>query len=113
MKQQSVPSDPGTAVGERRDLERRCPDWLMCSHGSVLDISRDGLRLLCTRRLKGVQEVRLWDNSEGVDVVAEAMWTKRLGFRRHEIGLRLLGLDPAVADRFDELGSGASFRDAG
>lgn len=98
------------ATSERRDAERRSPDWLMCSHGSVLDVSRDGLRLLSTKRLNGVYQIRLWDNRETMEVVAETIWTRRLGFRRHEIGLRLVGLEPAVADQLDELGSGMSFR---
>ena len=98
------------AADDRRHRDRRDPDWLMCSHGSVLDVSDHGLRLLSPRRLNGFHEIRVWDNRGSITLVAGVRWTRRLGFRRHEVGLQLTGLTPAQAEHLESIGSGMSFR---
>ncbi len=72
-------------------------DTLACTRGKVLDLSAGGLRLLSRRKLKGIVGIALWDVNGGLKLYAEVVWSRRLGFRRHEIGMRFVDVTPELA----------------
>ena len=59
--------------------------------------SAGGLRLLSRRKLKGIVGIALWDVNGGLKLYAEVVWSRRLGFRRHEIGMRFVDVTPQLA----------------
>ena len=104
------PAEPGLAVSFALPLDRyrqpsddrrahgRLPqELLQSSLGPVLDLSLGGMRVRSARPLKGELEVVLMDLEEPVTLRAVTMWTRRLGFRKHEIGLSFLKMPPQVA----------------
>jgi hypothetical protein len=95
---------------ERRTSDRYAPDWLQCSCGHVLDVSSSGLRLLATRSMSGEHELRLWGNESSMSLIGRVMWSRRLGFRRHEVGIQFIAIDDETAAALDAMSSGHSFR---
>ena len=84
---------------EGRRLPGRVPqEMLVCDIGPVLDLSSGGMRVLGTRRRQGEFELTLWGGDLKLAVRARVAWSRRLGFRRHEIGLTLLEVDETVAE---------------
>lgn len=80
------------AVPNRRRFPRcRLPE-LNCDLGQVVDISADGVRLSSNRQPQGRIELRFWNEQHSVSVAADVVWSHRSGFRRHELGLRFVGL---------------------
>ncbi len=95
-----------TQVADRRKTGRLKEGWtLSCSLGRVRDLSAGGMRLVSRRRLRGKLELDLWDINRGVRVRAEVVWTKRLGFRRHEVGLKFRDLSPDLVRDLTALGA--------
>lgn len=86
------------AASDQRKFGRlKAGDTLACSRGKVLDLSAGGLRLLSRRKLKGLVGMALWDVNGGLKLYAEVVWSRRLGFRRHEIGMRFVDVTPELA----------------
>ncbi len=88
-------------IGRRdgRRIPGRVPqEMLVCDLGPVLDLSPGGMRVLCTRRHEGKIGTTLWGGDLKLALGARVAWSRRLGFRRHEIGLTFLGVDEGVAD---------------
>ena len=91
---------------DRRRFGRlKAGETLACNRGKVLDLSAGGLRLLSRRKLKGMLEVALWDIHRGLTMQCRVVWTKRLGFRRHESGLTFIDVDPDTARGLTALGA--------
>ena len=70
---------------------------LQCSLGPVLDITSAGMRVMC-RRIPKEKWIK-FDLNTTVDplpVQAEVVWAKRLGFRRHEVGLHFFQPSPEL-----------------
>ena len=65
--------------------------------GPVLDLSMGGMRVQCSRAPKGRVEVELMDIEGSVKIRAEVMWTRRLRFRKYEVGLYFPHVTPNVA----------------
>ena len=68
----------------------------MCTLGPVLDLSVGGLRLLSVRPHQGLVRVEIWGHDTDVTVEAKVVWARRLGFRRHELGLTFVDVDEDV-----------------
>jgi hypothetical protein len=81
----------------RRDGRRvpgRLPqELLMCGLGPVLDLSAGGMRVLSTRPHAGAFDVRIQGADVSLTVRVKVAWARRLGFRRHELGLSFVDVD--------------------
>lgn len=87
-------------IGHRdgRRVPGRLPqDSLFCELGPVLDLSPGGLRVLSTKPRDGVIRVTLYGDSVEVKIRAKVAWSRRHGFRRHEIGLTFIDVDEDVS----------------
>jgi hypothetical protein len=83
---------------EGRRVPGRLPqELLMCDLGPVIDLSAGGMRVLSTRPRVGTLDVRLDGAEVSLTLRAKVVWARRLGFRRHEIGLSFLEVDEDTA----------------
>jgi len=78
---------------DRRTTGRFTQESLECNLGPVLDLSTGGMRVLCKRPHQGTLEVRLRASQYSLALSGQVAWSKRLGFRRHEIGVQFVDLD--------------------
>ncbi len=78
---------------DRRRAGRLPQESLECNLGPVLDLSTGGMRVLCKRPHEGPLEVRLQASQYSLTLSGQVIWSKRLGFRRHEIGVQFVDLD--------------------
>ncbi len=79
-----------TVSDERRSHIRIPQSELHCSLGRVQDISRAGARVSCRRSPKGSVAFQMNTTVDPLPTQAEVVWSKRLGFRKHEVGLRFM-----------------------
>jgi hypothetical protein len=63
----------------------------------VLDLSRGGVRVLTTRRLKGERMAKLCTDEHGLQVPARVIWCQRVGFGQHIAGLEFPTATPELA----------------
>ena len=82
-----------TNLSDRRTPARLPQESLVCDLGPVLDLSIGGMRVLCKRRREGLLKVRIWAFQYYMILDGQVVWTKHLGFRRHEIGVQFLNVD--------------------
>jgi PilZ domain len=84
---------------EGRRIPGRVPQELLVSTlGPVLDLSSGGMRVLATRPPQAERlEMSLRSGDLGVKLHVRVAWYRRLGFRRHEIGLSFLNVDSDMA----------------
>ncbi len=110
---ESLPSDPANEqfllepqrgverlllLGDnRRTAGRLLQESLECNLGPVLDLSTGGMRVLCKRPHEGSLEVRLQASQYSMTLSGQVVWSKRLGFRRHEIGIQFVDVDDDTA----------------
>ncbi|MHC4427837.1 MAG: PilZ domain-containing protein [Planctomycetota bacterium] len=84
-------SEPAPPVTERRRDVRLKQKSLHSNLGPVIDLSRSGMRVRSTRRLRGILAVVLFNrNGPHLNVRARVVWTKRIGFRKHVSGLEFI-----------------------
>ncbi len=89
---------PTEANDDRRAHARLPQEALKCNLGEVLNLSLGGMRVRCTRAPKDtVVEVELTYEGETMKVQAEVVRSNKIGFRKHELGLRFLNVDPETA----------------
>lgn len=86
-----------TNLSDRRTPARLPQEDLVSDLGPILDLSIGGMRVLCKRRLEGSLKVRLWAFQFYMNLDGQVVWTKHLGFRRHEIGVQFLNIDDDTA----------------
>ena len=79
-------------IDRRRTGRRKRADEIFSNLGTVVNLSPGGVRIRSSRRLHGTQTFELWAGNVRVKVRAEIVWTRKTGFRRHEIGMRFLDL---------------------
>ncbi len=84
---------------ERRKSGRLKGETVACNLGSVINLSAGGLRLLSRRRLNGILSVELWDTHRGLRLRGKVIWCRRIGFRKHEVGVGLLNITPDIAGK--------------
>ncbi len=83
---------------DRRKFSRLKSEGMMrCNLGTVLDLSRGGLRVLSSRRLKGERVAELSTDDEGLQVPAKVIWCERVGFGQHITGLEFPTATPELA----------------
>jgi len=82
----------------RRVPGRTTQEQLGSSLGPVLDLSAGGMRVLATRPPPAEESlvVRLLSGTVCLDLPCRVAWSRRLGFRRHEVGLTFTDLDGDV-----------------
>ncbi len=96
-----------------RRIPGRLPqEQLVSSLGPVLDLSAGGMRVLCTRPLLGTRDVGLRGGDFSVKLSTKVAWSRRLGFRRHEIGLTFLDVDEELASMLSRISSDHRARSA-
>lgn len=74
----------------RRASGRLRQEALDCNLGAVLDLSLGGMRVLCNRPPKGEIDVELMGSEVKLRLRGEVVWTRRVGFRKYEVGLNFL-----------------------
>ncbi|MHC4416479.1 MAG: PilZ domain-containing protein [Planctomycetota bacterium] len=67
-----------------------------CDKGAVVNLSVGGMRLRSHRRWSGKLDVDLWAASARVTVRAQVIWSRRVGFRRFEVGLKFIEVTPDI-----------------
>jgi signal transduction histidine kinase len=94
----TLPLDNYRQPADDRRLHGRLPqELLQCNLGPVLDLSMGGMRVQCSKAPKGRLEVELMDIEGPVRLRAEVMWSRRLRFRKYEVGLYFPHVAPDVA----------------
>ena len=89
---------PAASGHDRRTHARLSQEALQCNLGEVIDLSLGGMQVRCARMPKDkVIEVELIHQTETIKLNAEVMRSTKIGFRKHEIGLRFLDVDPDTA----------------
>jgi hypothetical protein len=84
---------------------------LQCSLGRLLDLSLGGARIKVRRVPRSERVIlRLWDEHGGIETEARVAWCKRLGFFRHEIGVRFPPLDDVGRTFLQRMASDHRFR---
>ncbi|MCZ6612353.1 MAG: PilZ domain-containing protein [Planctomycetota bacterium] len=76
----------------RRASGRLRQEALDCNLGAVLDLSLGGMRVRCNRPPKGEIDVELMGSEVKLTLRAQVVWTRRVGFRKYEVGLNFLRL---------------------
>ncbi len=84
---------------ERRKSGRLSGETVACNLGSIINLSAGGLRLLSRRRLNGNLSVELWDAHRGLRLRGKVAWCRRIGFRKHEVGVEFLNISPDIAGK--------------
>ena len=92
MLEQPMHLDPAGAEADdaqecRRRNGRRRQEGLNSTIGPVLDLSPGGMRVLCTRKLHGRKYVKIQSREGTISVQVEVCWSRRIGFRRHYVGM--------------------------
>lgn len=81
----------GITHDDRREDKRVAQNELESSLGQVLDISVSGMRVVCRHVPKDEQvDFQLNTTVDPITVTGKIVWTQRLGFRKHEIGLSFI-----------------------
>ena len=79
---------------------------LHSSLGPIIDLSRSGMRVRSTRRLRGILPVVLFNrNGPHLNVRVRVAWTKRIGFRKHVAGLEFIDPPPNMLRELAKLGT--------
>ena len=81
----------------RRIPGRVAQELLVSDLGPVLDLSPGGMRVLATRPPVGKLAVRIRAGDVSLTLRSSVAWSRRLGFRRHEIGLAFIDVDENAA----------------
>ena len=76
----------------RRRSGRRRQEGLNSSFGPVLDLSPGGMRVLSPRRMRGRRNVKIVSCEGTVVVDVRICWSRRVGFRRHFVGMQFQDL---------------------
>lgn len=92
-------------LSDRRRVGRAPGRGIGCNLGEIQDISAAGLRLHSSRRYQGSRYVEIWTATQRVRVLAEIVWSNRLGFRKYELGLKFRDLDEQTAGQLTSFAS--------
>jgi hypothetical protein len=97
--------DSEPSPSDRRAHGRRMQERLKCNLGPVIDLSRGGIRVLATRPLSGETAVHITTSEMEVCLAGEVRWTRRLGIRRHEVGIEFTKVQPDDARKLTRISS--------
>jgi signal transduction histidine kinase len=87
----------------RRAHGRFMQESVRSTLGEVIDFSLGGVRLRCKNVPAEQVDLEISDDEETLTMRAEVAWSKRLGIRKHEVGLRFVNLSPELAQRVSRL----------
>jgi hypothetical protein len=87
----------------RRAYGRLRTESLGTNMGIPLDLSIGGMRLVMSRKPKGVFSVSISDGQMAVTVKARVAWAQKIGFRRHIVGLAFVEATPDEAQMITRL----------
>jgi hypothetical protein len=87
----------------RRSSGRQRLEALRCNLGPVLDLSAGGMRVLSKRSRSGELLVTLRSFGRKVTVAAKVAWSRRIGFRRHLVGLSFTNVNPDSIKALNQL----------
>ena len=97
MQETTKSSDRSREMSDDRRSQIRVPQSeLHCSLGQVLDITSAGMRVMCRRMPKDEVKFDLNTTVDPLPVRAKVVWAKRLGFRKHEVGLHFIQPGPEL-----------------
>ena len=97
MQDTAKSSNPGGELSDDPRSHIRVPQSeLHCSLGPVLDITSAGMRVICRRIPKNEVKFDLNTTVDPLPVQAKVVWAKRLGFRKHEVGLHFIQSSPEL-----------------
>jgi hypothetical protein len=65
-----------------------------CNLGDVIDLSITGMRVLASKATCGVVGLSVIAPGFSVRLKGDVVWSKRLGFRKHMLGVQFLDVDP-------------------
>jgi hypothetical protein len=82
---------PGGA--QRRKCGRLELEGLKCTLGTVADLSASGMRVIGRAVPKETIEVRIVSREVDFVVGVSPVWSRKVGFMRHEMGLEFVDLD--------------------
>jgi hypothetical protein len=88
---------PDRLNADRRTHNRLRVVDVESSVGPVLELSLGGARVRSRRKLEGRIELEIRAAHDAVEVDAEVVWSRRMGWRKFESALRLLDVDPECA----------------
>jgi len=75
---------------EKRNAARLRQEGVESTLGTVVDLSLTGMRVIARGIPSEAVDVRISTPEEQVFLRVEVAWSKRIGFRRREVGLRFL-----------------------
>ncbi len=110
LRPESAPSAaplPGPAAsadssdaGGSRPLPRMPQEYLNCSLGEVVELGADGMRVYCAKAPKDKEiTVTIEDADLDREIRAEVTWSKKISGRKHDVGLKFLGLTTSEQQR--------------
>ena len=98
----------------RRRSERHRTDVVKCDLGDVIDISSTGVRVLCMTkppiRRGQIVAMRLTCSDGAIKVTGQAVWSKRRGLRRFELGFRFTDLKSGIGSAIESAAKFGFFR---
>jgi hypothetical protein len=91
----AVKKDNRRRYGRVRCAGLRCHFAEYCSDGAeVLDLSASGMRLRFRRKVDvedgAIVNITLISPAAAIRTVARVVWNRRMGFRRHEVGMTFI-----------------------
>ncbi len=89
----SAAAGAGGEANGSRTLPRVPQESLQCSLGEVVELGADSMRVYCTKPPRSNETTVTLEKADlEREIRAEVMWSKRISGRKHDVGLKLLGL---------------------
>jgi len=92
-----------TNIGRRRHgrLEQEA---VRCSLGHVVELSASGMKIRCRKVRRDVVDVHIWGLGSELTVKGRIVWSKRIGFFKHEAGVQFLDMTPELVRKVTTMG---------
>ncbi|MCH7720584.1 MAG: hypothetical protein IH988_06285 [Planctomycetes bacterium] len=104
LAKQVVRQDSSQPARTARPGKPRLPqEMLKCNFGEVVELGAEEMRVNCTKDLKGTAKVELLELDQPLKLQAEVAWSKRLGPRRFDVGLRFINVTPQQSRQIMEV----------
>jgi len=94
-----VPMSPNESSAAR-PMPRMPQEFLTCNLGEVAELGADSMRVFCAKPPKKDEvQITFNDVDLDIDLRAEVSWSKKISGRKHDVGLRFIGLTAAQQKR--------------
>jgi hypothetical protein len=77
----------------RRARREAVSSNVRCNLGDIVDLSAAGMRVITRKPLDGDTRVTLLAQRAAVQLSGKIAWSKRMGFRRHMVGVEFVQVD--------------------